>query len=127
MLNRSTGHVMKQSGCKFDSMSTSELWDFYNELGVKLTAELEAEATLLQRRLDEIQRRASAQPVRGRGRRKQTVMAKFRNPHPPFQTWSGRGTRPRWVKEVLDDGRTMDSLRIDAPVSPPVLARSRLS
>lgn len=106
---------MKQRDCNFDSMSNTRLWDFYIELGSKLAAKLEAEAALLQRRLDELQRRADA-PARGRAERKRAVAAKFRNPRPPFQTWSGRGTQPSWVKEALRDGLTMDSLRIKALV-----------
>ena len=105
---------MKRRDCNFESMSTAELWDFYNELGSKLAAKLEAEATLLQRRLDEIERRVRAHPGRDRGTRKHAAVAKFRNPRPPFQTWSGRGTQPFWVKDVLEHGGTMDSLRIEA-------------
>ena len=118
MLNRSTGHVMKQRGCSFDSMSNAELWDFYTELGSKLAAKLEAEATLLQDRLNELHRRVDAAlPARGKAKRKRAVAAKFRNPRPPFQTWSGRGTQPRWVKDALGRGETLDSLRIKALAS----------
>ncbi|WP_442895567.1 H-NS histone family protein [Bradyrhizobium sp. AZCC 1719] len=50
----------------------------------------------------------------GTDKRKHGAAAKFRNPHPPFQTWSGRGTQPRWVKDALERGATMDSLRLKA-------------
>ena len=109
---------MGRRDCNFGSMSTAELWDLYIELGSKLAAKLEAEATLLQQRLDEIQRRASVPPAPARGKRKHAAMAKFRNPRPPFQTWSGRGTQPLWVRNALEHGGTMDSLRIDARVPP---------
>ena len=85
---------MKQWDCDFESMSAAELWDFYNELGSKLAARLQAEATLLQQRLDEIQRRVFVQTAQGRGKRKHAAVAKFRNPRAPFQTWSGRGIQP---------------------------------
>jgi DNA-binding protein H-NS len=117
MLNRNTVCVMKQRDCNFDSMSNSELWDLYTELGSKLTAKLEAEATLLQTRLDELQRRADATaPACVKAKRRGAVAAKFRNPHRPFQTWSGRGPQPRWLKEALSHGETLDSLRIQALV-----------
>jgi DNA-binding protein H-NS len=105
---------MKQRDCDFESMSAAELWDFYKELGSKLATKLQAEATLLQRRLDELHARAGLQPLPGRGKRKFAAMPKFRNPRPPFQTWSGRGPRPRWIKEALEHGGTMDSLLIEA-------------
>lgn len=115
MLNRSTGHVMKQRDCSFDSMSNAELWEFYTELGSKLAAKLEAEATLLQHRLNKLHRRVdAAMPASGKAKRKRAVAAKFRNPRPPFQTWSGRGTQPRWMKDALSLGETLDSLRIKA-------------
>lgn len=53
---------MKRRDCNFETMSTAELWDLYNELGSKPAVKLEAEANLLQQRLDEIQRRASLSP-----------------------------------------------------------------
>jgi len=106
---------MKWRDCNFESMSTAELWEFYTELGSKMAAELKAEATLLQQRLDELQRRASISAAGG-GKRKHAGVAKFRNPHPPFQTWSGRGTQPRWMKDALERGATMDSLRVKALV-----------
>lgn len=106
---------MKQRDGNFDSMSNTELWDLYTELGSKLTAKLEAEAALLQQRLDELQRRAgAAAPARRKAKGGAAVAAKFRNPHPPYQPWSGRGPQPRWIKEALSDGETLDSLRIQA-------------
>jgi DNA-binding protein H-NS len=112
------GHVMKQRDCNFESMSTAELWDLYNELGSKLAVKLQAEATSLQQRLDEIQRRVFVQTARGKGKRKHAAVAKFRNRCPPFQTWSGRGSQPLWVRSVLEHGGTMDGLRIEAFVPP---------
>jgi DNA-binding protein H-NS len=111
-------HVMKRRDCNFESMSTAELWDLYNELGSKLAVKLEAEANLLQQRLDEIQRRASLSPMGGTDKRKQGAAAKFRNPKPPFQTWSGRGAQPPWVRDALKHGKTIDSLRIEVFVLP---------
>jgi DNA-binding protein H-NS len=109
---------MQQRDCTFESMSSAELWDLYNELGSKLAARLQAEATLLQQRLDEIQRRVFVQTAHGREKRKHAAVAKFSNPRAPFQTWSGRGTQPFWVKYVIEQGGTMDSLRIEASVPP---------
>ena len=108
---------MKQQDFGFESMSAVELWDFYKELRSELATKLEAEATLLQQRLDEIHRRIGPEPALRRGKRKHAV-PKFRNPRPPFQTWSGRGSQPLWVRSVLERGGTMDGLRIEAFVPP---------
>jgi DNA-binding protein H-NS len=104
---------MKRWDCDFESMPTGQLWDLYNELRPKLAAKLEAEATLLQQRLDEIRRRVLVQTARGTGKRKHAGVAKFRNPRAPFQTWSGRGAQPIWVRDVVKHGGTLDSLRIE--------------
>ena len=75
---------MKQRDCNFESMPTAELWDLYNELGSELAAMLEAEATLLQRRLDQIERRVRAHPGRDGGTRKHR-RGKISQPTPPVR------------------------------------------
>ena len=44
------------------------------------------------------------------GRKRSTV--KYVNPDDPMQTWSGVGSRPKWVRELLAAGRTLEELRI---------------
>lgn len=39
-------------------------------------------------------------------------MPRFANPASPDQTWTGRGRQPRWVKEALAKGKTLDDLAI---------------
>ena len=40
------------------------------------------------------------------------VAAKYRNPHNPSETWTGRGVRPRWLQAQLDSGRSIDDFKI---------------
>jgi len=40
------------------------------------------------------------------------VPPKYRNPNDPSQTWTGRGRRPRWVEEFLDNDGDMADLEI---------------
>lgn len=49
-----------------------------------------------------------------RARGASTVKPKYANPMNPSETWSGRGRAPTWVKELLDQGYTMDDLLIKA-------------
>jgi DNA-binding protein H-NS len=44
--------------------------------------------------------------------RKSKGEAKYQNPADLSQTWSGRGKRPGWVKVVLEQGGSLDSLRL---------------
>lgn len=50
-----------------------------------------------------------ATPGRGKGG---TVAARYRNPGDATQQWTGRGRQPKWVKEWLDSGKSVDDLRI---------------
>ncbi|UXI69244.1 H-NS histone family protein [Tahibacter amnicola] len=49
----------------------------------------------------------------GAGRRpKRTVKPKYRNPVSPFETWTGRGKRPRWFSAALLAGKKEKDLLI---------------
>lgn len=37
---------------------------------------------------------------------------KYRNPSNPEQTWTGRGKRPRWLREALDDGAKLEEFSV---------------
>ncbi len=41
-----------------------------------------------------------------------TVAPKYRNPHNYEQTWTGRGMKPRWLAELVNQGRHIDDFRI---------------
>ncbi|MEO1949825.1 H-NS histone family protein [Thioclava sp.] len=43
---------------------------------------------------------------------KSTVAPKYANPEKSFETWTGRGRQPRWVKDHLDAGGSLDDLMI---------------
>jgi DNA-binding protein H-NS len=37
----------------------------------------------------------------------------YRNPFNSAETWTGKGKQPKWVREVLALGRSLESLAID--------------
>lgn len=39
--------------------------------------------------------------------------AKYRHPENPSLTWSGRGRQPRWIKEALENGTSLDEFLIE--------------
>lgn len=43
---------------------------------------------------------------------KTTGRIKFQNPSDPRQTWTGRGKRPRWLQEALDQGANLEDFAI---------------
>jgi DNA-binding protein H-NS len=40
------------------------------------------------------------------------VAPKYRNPHNYEDTWTGRGMKPRWLAELVEQGREIDEFRI---------------
>lgn len=44
--------------------------------------------------------------------KKQKAAAKYRNPHNPEETWSGRGRKPHWVHSALTSGMDISELEI---------------
>ncbi|GFE65560.1 H-NS histone family protein [Litoreibacter roseus] len=49
---------------------------------------------------------------RKRTRAKADSAPKFRHPENPALTWSGRGPRPKWLKEALEAGKSIDDFAI---------------
>ena len=45
----------------------------------------------------------------------QSHKAKYSNPENPTQTWSGRGQQPKWVKEALAKGKTLEEFLTQQP------------
>lgn len=37
---------------------------------------------------------------------------KYRNPADPKQTWTGRGRQPGWIKQLLEQGKSLDEFAI---------------
>ena len=67
----------------------------------------------LEDQLDELGRRFGGSPKDIPQRRPYPkVEPKFRNPNDPSETWSGRGKTPRWMIEMIADGRSIDDFRI---------------
>ena len=45
----------------------------------------------------------------------QSHKTKYINPENPTQTWSGRGKQPKWVKEALAKGKTLEEFLNQQP------------
>jgi DNA-binding protein H-NS len=100
---------MKQ--INFDGMPVDELWGLHEEIRSLLRQRITAEKLELDERLDLL--RGHIKPRLKKARRPYPkVSAKFQNPLQPSQTWAGRGIPPRWVREMLDAGKSLDDLRI---------------
>jgi DNA-binding protein H-NS len=91
-------------------MSAEELWDLYGEIREILSAKLDAEKRVLERRLVQLNERL-VQDTKAR-RPYPKVHPKYRNPQNRFETWSGRGKQPQWVAAQVRSGKKVDELLI---------------
>lgn len=41
-----------------------------------------------------------------------TVAVRYRHPDNASQQWTGRGRQPKWVKEWVEGGKSLDKLRV---------------
>ncbi|MFP5390792.1 MAG: H-NS family nucleoid-associated regulatory protein [Gammaproteobacteria bacterium] len=41
-----------------------------------------------------------------------SVAVRYRHPDNASQQWTGRGRQPKWVKEWVDGGKSLDKLRV---------------
>lgn len=45
-------------------------------------------------------------------RQKKPISVMYQNPDNQFETWSGRGRQPSWVKSWISSGKTLEDLKI---------------
>ena len=56
--------------------------------------------------------KAAAKPSSRAGRKLGKVAPKYRNPANPKETWTGRGTHPRWMAALIAKGKKADDFLI---------------
>jgi DNA-binding protein H-NS len=108
----SAGHLV--------SLSVDELWTFREELETLLAAKIAVEIRELERRIDRLHVVNGAATSSGKAstlakpprRPYPEVLPKYRNPTPPFETWSGRGRQPRWLNAQLEFGKQLEDFKI---------------
>lgn len=96
----------------FDNMDVEQLWALHEEITGVLALRIQEEQALLQQRLLKLKRSTVAAKSKPPRRYYPPVTQRFRNPNSPNQTWSGRGKKPRWLREQLAAGRAVDEFKI---------------
>ena len=103
------------------SMSVDELWTLRESIDAALTDKISTELNELRKQLDRLSPRDHANK-RAFAKRSKTaarehppsrpVLPKYQNPMRPFETWSGRGRRPLWLKEQLIMGKPLEDFSV---------------
>ena len=103
---------MKRS--TLEILSTEELWALHDRVTATLTARINAEKKVLEDRLAKLNGRPPVAQIGETPKRRSypTVFPKFRNPEQPWETWAGRGKKPRWLTAQLKAGKQIDDFRI---------------
>ena len=90
--------------------SLDELWDLHAEVNNRLAHAIALEKAKLEERLLRLS------PMLGEHERERRpypkVLAKYRNPMKPEETWAGRGKQPRWLAAQLRSGKKLDQFLI---------------
>ncbi len=106
------------------ALTLDELWELHEHRPTLLSAGILEEKRELEKRLvhlnagkigtdvsDNRRRSGGANPARTR-REYPKVLPKYRNSVEPFETWSGRGKKPRWLVSALKAGGRIDDFKI---------------
>jgi DNA-binding protein H-NS len=101
---------MKNANLK--SMSVNDLWSLHESVIAELSRKMEAERTILERRLSQLSAAPRSEVVRSGRRPYPKVLPKYRNPKNRGETWAGRGKQPRWLTAQLRNGKKLDDFLI---------------
>ena|SRR5690349_13321846 len=89
-----------------DAMGTDDLWSLHVKVTELLKQRMQTEKERLEERLEHLDGPSSGH------RAYPPVIAKYRNPDQPSETWAGRGKQPRWLVAQLRAGRRVEDFRI---------------
>ena len=101
-----------------DALSLPELEALSEEVGAAIVRRREADTAALAERLKKEAEAAGLDPdavaaaLGGRAKKRAPARPKYRNPADPKQTWTGKGKKPKWVTELLSQGKTLEELLI---------------
>jgi len=63
--------------------------------------------------IEELQATRAKRAAKGEGRRSASKSPpKYRNPQDPSQTWTGKGRKPGWLLNAIQQGNSMDGMII---------------
>ena len=101
----------------FNKLSESDLEDVIAKAGKELQARKEQKRKEV---LSEIKQLAASIGVlveisesgKRSSRKGQKVPPKYQNPANPAQQWSGRGMKPTWLRELVEQGQTLEEFEI---------------
>jgi DNA-binding protein H-NS len=108
-----------ESKLKLEAMSLAELEALADAVSTAIVSKREAVKAELRERF---RKEAEAQGLsfeevtggaKSRGaKRTSTVAPKYRHPSDSSKTWTGKGRKPSWLNELLDDGAKLEDFAV---------------
>jgi DNA-binding protein H-NS len=95
-----------------------ELVEARDTINAALAKRKEDERAEVKRKLAELAKESGFEVTelfggRRGGKRMTAGGAKYRNPEDPSQTWTGRGRKPNWLVEALNQGAKLESRGVE--------------
>lgn len=106
---------------EFKKLARVEEANFTNEIAKKIIdfsqAGMDIDVDrLLEKISNKVNRRkekSQAKATKGSAKTATANAAKYRNPNDSSQTWTGKGRKPGWVVDSLNNGKVLDDLLIE--------------
>ena len=100
-----------------ESLNSKQLAELIEAASGKLAAKKEQEKVAVKAELEALakERGFTIEELFGTGKTKAPrakVEPKYRDPNEPQNTWTGRGRKPKWLAEALENGATKDDFAI---------------
>lgn len=99
----------------FDQMSLKEMRDMRTKLDRAINSYEDRKRREAMTAVEEAAREHGfnlAELTGTKARKTGSVAPKYANPDDPTMTWTGRGRKPRWVVESLEQGKSLEDLAI---------------
>ncbi len=101
-------------------LSIEELLNLQSRIPAEIEARKEQDRQQLLKQISELASKhgysiadiLGKQPSNSAPKTRRVATIKFRNPAEFSQTWTGRGRKPTWVKEWLEKGNSIESLKV---------------
>lgn len=113
-----TTEAVQDCVLKFSGLTLDELRLLEAKLQDAISDRLLEDGFQLEQELQKLHALAAEKGIKLRTSPKKVYPAKFRNPEPPHQEWSGRGRRPNWMRHY--DNQFGDETKTDAHCTLPL-------
>ncbi len=101
---------MNEPFVSLENLSIDQLRQLEQDVAVEIKRRLSKEKLNAKKQILEL---ASAHHINLANLTKTSNSPQYRNPDNQFETWGGRGRKPKWLLDAMAAGKSLDELKID--------------